>query len=363
MSIRSPQVFFDFVDFYRKSSPVASCHERAREPGVRDSAPTSPSSRFQCFAEHSSDAILMADLRAGTIDYLSPAAKRIWAHRSPIKTIADWEASIHPDDLSLARNRRELVRQGLTQRFRYRIIGTDGRIARYVRETSFSMPSHDGSGECIGGIVEDLSPEISIYLIAPDRTGDPVVTDGLRNLGFRVTTFSNEQELMKVAEVLNPGCVVMDLSNAAHPPEILLKVLGMRPAEFQIILVGGQNTELSDVIDALKAGAADYLVPPFTPEDLANAVHKASQTLQFDPLLKTEIGDISRERLALLPSREREVFLALVDGGTNKTIARQLQLSPRTIEVHRAHLMQRLNVRTLTELIHFAHAAGIKGSS
>jgi FixJ family two-component response regulator len=224
------------------------------------------------------------------------------------------------------------------------------------------MPSPDGAGECIGGIIEDISPEIAIYLVKAPGAGDTAVTDGLRRMACRVTTFSTHKELMNVAEVLHPGCVVIDVSSAPPAPETLLRLLGLRPAELQVIVVGACGTQPSDVIDALKAGAADYLVPPFSRDKLADAVNKASQALAFSLPPMTESGAAFRQRLASLPSREREVFLALVGGGTTKCIARKLQLSPRTVEVHRAHLMQRLNLRTLTELLHFAHTAGIKGS-
>lgn len=394
MTIRSPQVFFDFTQLSERPWQTSGCDEDFPAPGIfdppdrraepergipeavsafftdgppgQDEPPFAEqahiASRFRSFAEHSSDAILMADLSAGTIDYLSPAAQRLWSDRPPIATIADWEASIHPDDLDFARDRRELVRQGLHQRFQYRIVGSHGRIARHVRETSFPMPSHDGAGECIGGIVEDISPEIPIYLVKPPGAGHTAVTDGLRSIACRVTTFSSYKELMNVAEVLHPGCVVIDVSKTAPTPEALLRLLSLRPVELQIILVGAQGTQSCDVIDALKAGAADYLIHPFTQDNLANAVDKASQALALSIPPKTDSGDASRKRLTSLPSREREVFLGLVGGGTNKSIARKLQLSPRTVEVHRAHLMQRLNLRNLTELLHFAHEAGIKSS-
>lgn len=317
--------------------------------------------RFRCFAEHSSNAIMIADARTGKIEYLSPAAERIWSDHAPIKTIEHWEDSIHPDDRPFALESRGLVRQGLYQRFQYRIIDRHGQTARHVRETSFPMPSESGELECIGGIVEDISPEMPVYLVRTSPAAHSAVQAGLLSTPYRVTTFSSHAELMNVAEVLNPGCVIIDLIDATPAPASLLKILSLRPAELQIILVGSQDTPSCDVIDALKAGAADYLIYPFTGESLANALHRASQALANSLTPKTDRSLELRQRLASLPIREREVFLGLVGGGTNKSIARTLKLSPRTVEVHRAHLMQRLNVRTLTALLHFARDAGIKG--
>lgn len=344
------------IDTYSGDRVIAGKVE-ARTSSAADHAAVA--SRLRSFAECSSDAIIMADLREGAIHYLSPAAQRIWGNRPPLTTIADWEASIHLDDLTFARDRREMVRQGHRQRFQYRILGSNGDIARHVRETSFPMPSHDGAGVWMGGIVEDISPEISVYLVSTSKTANAAVADGLRNVCQRVTTFSSEKELMNVAEVLHPGCVVIDASDAAPSPETLLRLLSLRPAEMQVIIVGQPGTKPGDVIDALKAGASDYLIQPFTSDQLANAIDRAGQALALPQFPKAKDSDTSRERLTSLPSREREVFLGLVAGGTNKSIARTLNLSPRTVEVHRAHLMQRLNLRNLTELLHFAHLAGV----
>lgn len=319
--------------------------------------------RFKCFAEHSSNAILIIDLRTGKIDYVSPAAERIWGDRTPLEKIADWEASIHPDDRPFAVESRALVRQGLYQRFQYRIVDRDEHVTRHVRETSFPMLSNDGAVECIGGIVEDISPDMPIYLVqAPDGANSSVI-DGLRNTSHRVTTFSSYRNLANIAEFLNSGCVIIDLLNATPAPGALMRLLSLRPAELQIILVGPPETQPNDIIDALKGGATDYLIHPVTNENLLTAVHKASQALTANLAPpRASSSDALHQRLASLSSRESEVFLGLVGGGTNKSIARKLKLSPRTVEVHRAHLMQRLNVRTLTELLHFAHDAGIKGS-
>lgn len=318
--------------------------------------------RFKCFAENSSNAILITDISTGNIDYISPAAMRIWVNQSPIKTVNDWETSIHPDDRVFAIERRALVKQGFHQKFRYRLIDSGGRIARHVRETSFPMTSLGGEIDCIGAIIESISPEMPIYLVQSMGAKNSSIVDALRDTAYRVTTFSSYNELMNVAEVLHPGCVIIDLHYARTTPASLLQLLGLRPAELQIILAGPEGTQSADVIDALRAGAADYLIYPITSESLVGALQKAGHSLPDDLTVKEDAGEVLRERLTSLPIREREVFLGLVGGGTNKSIARKLELSPRTVEVHRAHLMQRLNVRTLTELLHFAHDAGIKAT-
>lgn len=336
--------------------------ERLQPDRASDTGQINASDRFKCFAENSSNAIMITNVRTGKIEYLSPAARRIWADHAPVATLADWEIAIHPDDRPLALERRRLVRQGLYQRFQYRIVDRRGNIARHVRETSFPMPSDAGELECIGAIVEDISPEMPIYLVQASSAATSAVLEGLYDIAYRVTTFSSQHDLAKVADVLNPGCVIIDLLDATPKSTTLMELLHLRPAELQVVLIGPAETQPIDVIDALRAGAADYLVNPVTSESLARALQKARAALADSLTPKNDSGQELRHHLTSLPRREREVFLGLVGGGTNKSIARKLQLSPRTVEVYRSNLMQRLNVRTLTELLHYAHDAGVRGS-
>lgn len=102
----------------------------------------------------------------------------------------------------------------------------------------------------------------------------------------------------------------------------------------------------------MKLGAADILSAP-TPDDVAAAGH-AALAVAFGKLSERRAPGDALQKIGQLSQRERQVFEGLVAGGTNKTIAKALDLSPRTVETHRAHLMDRLGVSTLAELVQLA---------
>ncbi|CAN5367489.1 hypothetical protein BH10PSE12_BH10PSE12_28130 [soil metagenome] len=315
--------------------------------------------RFRRFAEYSSNALWIAAVETGKIAYLSPAAQRIWSDCRSITTLAEWLETVHPDDRVHASESRRRVAMGDVQCFSYRLVGDSGAISHHLRETSFPIPGIDGEDACIGGIVEDVSPEIQVYLVQRAGVEDIQLMNELRGCARRIKTFKNEADLLDVAEVLNPGCVLVDLRGLALPAQALADLLRNRPPDLQLIVIGSRNTSASEVIRAMRAGAIDFLLEPIPAGAIAQSVYAACAAL---PARAADAMDDCNNiglRLAALPRREREVLLGLVTGGTNKSIARTLGISPRTVEVHRAHLMERLNVRSLSDLLHLAHTAGL----
>jgi FixJ family two-component response regulator len=223
---------------------------------------------------------------------------------------------------------------------------------------SGSEPDHLADRASSGG-PEPSALSVPIYLIHPEDCEESPIATALAQAGLRVNPFASPAEFLKVAEIVQTGCVLIDLRKAGYDREQVLQVLEKRPPELQIILIGSESTPASEVILALKAGAADFLLEPFHDRDLTLALHKACRHCHGNRVRDGD-GDALNQRLLALSAREREVLLGLIAGGTNKTIARSLNLSPRTIEVHRSHLMQRLNVRNLTALLHLARDAGLK---
>ena len=331
----------------------------------------------QPFAQFGNSAVVEADPSDGHITYLSPAAQQLlavgtgavasgadgaadWVGQQPCGQVARrWEINVHPADLPLTARCRVEAGDGHFQPFEYRIVDSQGRVARHIRETSFPIPARSSAIKRVGGLLQDVSPEVMIYLVQPLAARDISLVVHLGSEGARVTTFETQEELLRVAEVLNPGCVILDIRHIALGLPDMLQLLRLRPEDFQVILVGCAQTPPGDIIAALRAGAADYLVEPHAAMALPGAVHAAAQHLTPASPLQQAPGQL-RPRLEALSRREREVLNGLVNGGTNKSIARALAISPRTVETHRANLMQRLNCRSLTELLHVAHEAGLK---
>ena len=316
--------------------------------------------RFQRFARHSSNALWIANSLSGEIEYLSPAAARMWGERQ-FPTLHALDDHVHSDDREPLQRYRQQAADGGASHFEYRLVDGRGAVVRRVREICFPIPGEDGQNEdCIGAIIEDVSPEVQIYLVQHDAGRTDLIAE-LGRSARRIKQFARADELMTVADVLNPGCVILDLRGTVIDAGSVEALLANRPDDLQVILIGDRDTGVADVIAAMRAGAVDFLVDPIQPDALNRAVQKAVEALPTPKEMRqTDRSDVAI-RLSTLPRREREVLMGLVSGGTNKMIARTLGISPRTIEVHRAHLMERLNVRNLSELLKLAHDAGLKG--
>jgi FixJ family two-component response regulator len=138
----------------------------------------------------------------------------------------------------------------------------------------------------------------------------------------------------------------------------LPRELKARRSALPVIVVGEAHGNVAAGVQAMKAGAVDFLDTPYRPEQLLEAVAAAQAGIR-DTAQRDEATDLVRSRIAALSLREREVLDRLLAGGTNKTIARDLGISPRTVEAHRARIMERLEAKSLPELVQIAMAAGL----
>jgi len=137
--------------------------------------------------------------------------------------------------------------------------------------------------------------------------------------------------------------------------------LNDRGVAMPVIVLTGHG-DVSIAVQAMKAGAIDFLEKPFEKASLLGAIERA-----FDKLSKSEDAQVSEHdaavRVAALTPREQEVLCGLVRGHPNKTIAYDLGISPRTVEVHRANCMAKLEVRSLSEALRIAFSAGLGNSA
>jgi FixJ family two-component response regulator/PAS domain-containing protein len=313
--------------------------------------------RLRRFAEHSSLALWIAHAETGSIEYRSPATRKLWDVNS--SEAASLFSHVHPDDRQAVANQHLLAAGGQVQRHDYRIIDLAGVIRCQVRETCFPIPPGPGEEGWIGGIIEDISPEVLIYLVQRADAPDGMIEAQMLRCASRIKRFSSASELLKVAEVLNPGCLIVDLRGIENAENAFAQILKKRPSDLQLIFIGDATTPPQQVISAMRGGAIDFLITPIASADLDRAIRQACEALPHRLVGADQNRHDGADRLLSLPRREREVLLGLVDGGTNKSIARLLGISPRTVEAHRAHLMERLNVTTLSALLRFAHQAGV----
>jgi len=192
---------------------------------------------------------------------------------------------------------------------------------------------------------------------------DPAVRDSLRvlleSVGFAVRTHDSAQAFLILAPELK-GCVLTDV----RMPEIdgleLQQRLSECGAPLAVIVMTGQG-DVPVAVRAMKAGAVDFLEKPFNDQELLGAVRRALE--QSQQLREAEsAAAAAATRLAALTPREREVFDLLVAGRPTKAIAKQLGASPRTIEVHRGRVFEKLQAHSLPDLVRLMLAAEPKAA-
>ncbi|MER2250104.1 PAS domain S-box protein [Methylorubrum podarium] len=316
--------------------------------------------RFRLFAEHSANVLWLANLESGRIDYRSPAFARIWGMPVEDKPdLASWLASVHPEDREAAAQAMERVRGGETLVFEYRIQRASDNAVRRIRDTFFPIPRTDGGIRSAGGIAQDITTDTGLraYVIAVGDNARCSLVGALQAAGYEVQTFVSGQAFLKMASSLMPGCVVLDLKEAGS----LGVASELKPARshLPVVAVGASEGDVGFGVRAMKAGAVDFLEEPWTAEALLFAVRTALAEIRAEAD-RARGRDDARDRIATLSAREREVLEGLLAGGTNKTIGRTLGLSPRTVEIHRARVMEALGARTLPEAVLTATVAGVR---
>ena len=319
------------------------------------------SAQFRSFAAHSSNLIWIGDPAAGKITYRSAAFERIWglpAEEAP-DDLTEWMKDVHPDDRSQVEHALASVAAGEVAQFEYRLIRPRDGALRWLRDTSFPIPNEDGVVTRIGGITEDLTQADirHVYIVSGRVAEARKLAAVVRALGYRARVFDSVPAFLDVAAVLAPGCVVLDLRTGKDEGLSIPRELRARSITLPTLVLDAAGADVTTAVAAMKAGAVDYVL--FQDEaSLREALARALVECQGNsrPAKRDESAGA---RLARLTQREREVLVGLVDGGTNKVIAQKLGISPRTVELHRAQVMNRLNAGSLTELLQIALAAGM----
>lgn len=181
----------------------------------------------------------------------------------------------------------------------------------------------------------------------------------LKTSGYAVETWQSGVAFLKELRHIAQGCVLLDIRMPEIDGLTVQQMLAERGVTMPIVIMTGHG-DIGIAVRAMKAGAVDFLEKPFEKAALLTAVEAAVARMTATDGI-TARGAEAELILGCLTPREREVLDGLAQGLPNKTIAYDLGISPRTVEVHRANVMAKLDVRSLSDALRIAFAAGLGG--
>jgi two-component system, LuxR family, response regulator FixJ len=196
-----------------------------------------------------------------------------------------------------------------------------------------------------------------VYVIDDDEAMRDSLMFLLDSAGYEVTLFEAARQFLDALPALAFGCVVSDVRMPGIDGMELLKRLKATHSVFPIVIMTGHG-DVPLAVEAMKLGAVDFLEKPFEDDRLIAMIDTAIR--EAEPAARSEAlaNDIAA-RVASLSPRERQVMDGLIAGMSNKLIAREYDISPRTIEVYRANVMTKMQANSLSELVRLGMRAGL----
>jgi two-component system, LuxR family, response regulator FixJ len=204
-------------------------------------------------------------------------------------------------------------------------------------------------------------PEAIVFVVDDDRAMRDSLRWLLESIGLTVRTYATAAEFLREHQPSQPGCLVLDVRMPGMSGLDLQAELVQRGTELPTIVVTG-HAEVAMAVRAVKAGAIDFIEKPFSDQLLLDRVRQALEIDRQSREVRARREE-ARRRLASLSAREREVLELVAAGKANKEVAAALGLSTKTVEVHRAHVMSKMAVDSLAELIRVAILAGAIGEN
>jgi two-component system, LuxR family, response regulator FixJ len=199
------------------------------------------------------------------------------------------------------------------------------------------------------------SDQRTVHLVDDDAAIRRSVGFMLKTSGFRVESYESGSQLLKNSGELEEGCILLDIRMPGMDGLEVQQVLQDKGVSLPVIIMTGHG-DVALAVKAMKAGAVDFIEKPFEKQTLLASLEEGYCWLSHKEATHDRMRDANL-RLHALTSRERDVLKGLAEGLPNKTIAFDLGISPRTVEIHRANLMNKLGVHSLSEALRIAFAA------
>lgn len=179
----------------------------------------------------------------------------------------------------------------------------------------------------------------------------------LETMGYAIRAYESGIAFLEECVALNAGCVLLDVRMPKMDGLEVQKHLQIKRPDLPVVVVTGHG-DVKMAVQAMKAGAIDFIEKPFEEDILLTSVRNALAHAEQAKKRDDETAEIY-QHLERLTAREREVFEQLIIGHANKVIARKLDCSPRTVEIHRARVLEKMEVTSVAQLVRMALAAGI----
>ncbi len=199
-----------------------------------------------------------------------------------------------------------------------------------------------------------MAQDATIFILDDDDAVRDSLTMLIESAGYKAEAFASCREFLARQPYPPRSCLLLDV----HMPEMsglqLQDEMARRGLQLPVIVMTGQ-ADVPVAVRAMKAGAIDFIEKPFSDNVMLESIHNALAMPVARPAADPEIA----KRVSALTPREHDVLLQMVAGNPNKVTAYNLGISPRTVEIHRARVMEKMAARSLSELVRMALAVGI----
>ena len=188
-----------------------------------------------------------------------------------------------------------------------------------------------------------------VYIVDDDEAVRGSLRLLLKSVGLTPNALGSAREFLAKYDPLQPGCLVLDVRMPEMSGLELQEQLNLQGAVIPVIFITGHG-DVPMAVEAMQAGAFDFLQKPFRDQDLIDRIQRAMEKDRSNRTALTERNTI-RERLESLTPREREVLTMVTSGKANKVMAIDLGVSQRTVEIHRARVMEKMGATSLAQLV------------
>lgn len=191
--------------------------------------------------------------------------------------------------------------------------------------------------------------DATIYIVDDDASMRKALARLLKSAGFKSVAFSSAEEFLQFTVPDSPCCVVLDVRMGGMSGLDLQREMERLNRELPIVFITGHG-DMRMAVRAIQAGAIEFLPKPFQDDELLDAIQRALNRCAGIRLRNKTLDDVGR-RIGSLSDREREVLEGVVGGMLNKQIGAQLGITEKTVKVHRAHVMEKMGVSSVAELV------------